>query len=174
MTYHNGHPVRLIGGRLALDFLNTADWAADGAVVHEKIESFADLEVWLSAVGLPDARHPRSIKQLHQCRRDLRELFRTGTDLGATGLQAQLRAVNIVGAHSLDDLSRQPVLGLIAISALSVLSDGREHDRIKTCPGADCGWMFIDETKNGRRKWCQMEICGNRAKAARHYRRVSG
>ena len=174
MTYRDGHPVRLIGGRLALDFLNTADWAPDGAVVHEKIESFADLEVWLSAAGLPDAAHPRSINQLHRYRRDLRGLFRAGTGLAATGLQAQLRAVNIVGARSLDDLARQPVLGLIAISALSILGDGRERDRIKTCPGADCGWMFIDETKNRRRKWCQMETCGNRAKAARHYRRVSG
>lgn len=174
MTYHNGHPVRPIGGRLALDFLNTADWAADGTVVHEKIERFADLEVWLSAVGLPDAAHPRSINQLHRYRRDLRGLFRTGTGLAATGLQAQLRRVNIAGARSCDDLSRQPVLGLIAISALSILSDGRERGRIKTCPGADCGWMFIDETKNRRRKWCQMETCGNRAKAARHYRRVSG
>ena len=174
MTYRDGHPVRLVGGRLALDFLNTADWAPDGAVVHEKIEGFADLDVWLHAVGLPEAATPRSIEAVHQYRRDLRQLFRTGVDLGATGLPAQLRDMTIGGACSLDDLARQPVLGLIALSALSILSDRRERDRIKTCPGVDCGWMFIDETKNRRRKWCLMETCGNRAKAARHYRRASG
>ena len=38
---------------------------------------------------------------------------------------------------------------------------------VKVCPGADCGRLFIDETKNGRRKWCSMESCGNRAKASR-------
>ena len=31
--------------------------------------------------------------------------------------------------------------------------------------------MFLDETKNARRKWCVMEVCGNRAKATRHYAR---
>lgn len=173
MTYAEGHPVRLIAGRLALDFLNTADWAPDGTVVHEKIAGLADLDVWVRAVGLSAAARPSSIDVVHRYRRDLRRLFRTGTGLGSVTLQARLRDVDIAGACSLDDLARQPVLGLVALSALSVLSDRRERDRIKTCPGVDCGWMFIDETRNRRRKWCLMETCGNRAKAARHYRRIS-
>ena len=56
MTYRDGHPVRPVGGRLALDFLNTADWASDGTVVHEKIAELADLDVWLRAVSLSPAR----------------------------------------------------------------------------------------------------------------------
>ena len=66
----------------------------------------------------------------------------------------------------------QPLLGLAAMSAISILADPRERCRIKTRPGEDCGWMFIDETKNSRRTWCLMETCGNRAKGARHYQRV--
>ena len=171
MTYGRGHPVRPIGGRLALDFLNTADWSSDGTAVHEKIEGPADLDVWLAAVGLPEAGRPGSIDALHAFRRDLRRVFRGEAGAETSGLQAHLRDVEFDGGR-VNDLERRPLLGLVAISALSILSDPRERGRIKTCPGADCGWMFVDETKNGRRKWCLMETCGNRAKAARHYRRA--
>ena len=174
MTYRDGHPVRPVGGRLALDFLNTADWASDGTVVHEKIEMLADLDVWLRAVGLPEAARPGSVEAVHSCRRELRRVFRAEADARLSDLQAPLRAIDLGETALRDDLARQPVLGLVALSALSILSDPRERGRIKTCPGIDCGWMFIDETKNRRRKWCLMETCGNRAKAARHYQRISG
>ena len=174
MTYRDGHPVRPVGGRLALDFLNTADWASDGTVVHEKIEMFADLDVWLRAVGLPEAARPGSVEAVRSFRRELRRVFRAEADARLSDLQALLRAIDLGETALRDDLARQPLLGLVALSALSILSDPRERGRIKTCPGIDCGWMFIDETKNRRRKWCLMETCGNRAKAARHYRRISG
>jgi predicted RNA-binding Zn ribbon-like protein len=38
--------------------------------------------------------------------------------------------------------------------------------RVARCPGAGCGWLFVDHS--GRRRWCQMAVCGNRAKQARH------
>ena len=174
MTYRDGHPVRPVGGRLALDFLNTADWASDGTVVHEKIEMLADLDVWLRAVGLPEAARPGSVEAVHSFRRELRRVFRAEADARLSDLQALLRAIDLGETALRDDLARQPVLGLVALSALSILSDPRERGRIKTCPGIDCGWMFIDETKNRRRRWCLMETCGNRAKAARHYQRISG
>jgi predicted RNA-binding Zn ribbon-like protein len=34
-----------------------------------------------------------------------------------------------------------------------------------------CGWLFMDDSKNGSRRWCSMRSCGNRAKAQRHYLR---
>ena len=49
-----------------------------------------------------------------------------------------------------------------------LLSD--QADRIRACGG--CGWLFHDTTRNRSRKWCNMAICGNRAKARRHYRKV--
>jgi predicted RNA-binding Zn ribbon-like protein len=46
-------------------------------------------------------------------------------------------------------------------------------DRVKECPGLDdCGWLFFDTSKNGSRRWCSMEGCGNRAKGRRHYQRT--
>lgn len=61
---------------------------------------------------------------------------------------------------------REAVLGPIVLSALSVLT-GADLTRIKRCPGDHCGWLFFDATKNKRRRWCEMEVCGNRAKQKR-------
>jgi predicted RNA-binding Zn ribbon-like protein len=44
--------------------------------------------------------------------------------------------------------------------------------RIHRCAGEGCGWLFLDTSRNGSRRWCTMEGCGNRAKARRHYRRT--
>ena len=43
-----------------------------------------------------------------------------------------------------------------------------ELERVRRCADPRCGPVFQDETKNGRRRWCDMATCGNRAKAARH------
>jgi predicted RNA-binding Zn ribbon-like protein len=44
-------------------------------------------------------------------------------------------------------------------------------ERVGECQGVGCGWLFIDTSKNHSRRWCDMEGCGNRAKARRHYKR---
>jgi predicted RNA-binding Zn ribbon-like protein len=41
-------------------------------------------------------------------------------------------------------------------------------DRIKVCDNDRCLWVFYDTSRTGRRRWCDMATCGNRAKAARH------
>jgi predicted RNA-binding Zn ribbon-like protein len=41
---------------------------------------------------------------------------------------------------------------------------------VRACPGHDCGWLFLDP--HGRRRWCTMAVCGNRAKARRHAARA--
>ena len=44
--------------------------------------------------------------------------------------------------------------------------------RIRICANPECGWLFIDASKNGTRRWCDMSACGNRAKARRHYEKI--
>ena len=41
-------------------------------------------------------------------------------------------------------------------------------DRFRICANDGCRWIFQDESRAGRRRWCDMSTCGNRAKAARH------
>jgi predicted RNA-binding Zn ribbon-like protein len=38
------------------------------------------------------------------------------------------------------------------------------------CGGGLCGWLFLDESRGKRRRWCDMKDCGNREKARRYYR----
>jgi len=45
-----------------------------------------------------------------------------------------------------------------------------ELPRVRRCAAAGCDRVFFDATRNGRRRWCDMKTCGNRAKAARHRR----
>ncbi|HUO52784.1 MAG TPA: ABATE domain-containing protein [Gemmatimonadaceae bacterium] len=44
--------------------------------------------------------------------------------------------------------------------------------KVRRCADARCSHVFLDETRNGTRRWCDMRTCGNRAKAARHRRKV--
>ncbi|MES2524839.1 MAG: ABATE domain-containing protein [Gemmatimonadota bacterium] len=45
---------------------------------------------------------------------------------------------------------------------------GEELGRVRRCADPRCHRVFLDSTKNGLRRWCDMGVCGNRAKAARH------
>jgi predicted RNA-binding Zn ribbon-like protein len=58
----------------------------------------------------------------------------------------------------------------IARSAAELMI-GPELGRVKVCPGESCGWLFVDRTRNGSRRWCEMEVCGSRAKMRRYHRR---
>ena len=40
-----------------------------------------------------------------------------------------------------------------------------ESTRIRECAGDDCGWMYVDRSRNGLRRWCQMEVCGTKEKS---------
>jgi len=57
------------------------------------------------------------------------------------------------------------ILGPITVSALNLLVQA-DLSRIKQCRGSHCGWLFFDGTKNKSRQWCDMSVCGNRAKAS--------
>jgi predicted RNA-binding Zn ribbon-like protein len=57
----------------------------------------------------------------------------------------------------------------VAHSAIDLLTSSEEWKRIKECPG--CGWLFLDRSKTGNRRWCSMDECGSRAKMRRQYAR---
>lgn len=69
------------------------------------------------------------------------------------------------------DLDR--VLWAAAASAADLLTSA-DLARVKVCPGSGCAWLFLDRSRNGTRRWCDMSVCGNRAKARRHYARTWG
>jgi predicted RNA-binding Zn ribbon-like protein len=60
------------------------------------------------------------------------------------------------------------VLWPVLWSATTLLTSG-EASLVRVCGGADCGWMYVDRSRNGLRRWCQMETCGTREKTRRRY-----
>jgi len=58
----------------------------------------------------------------------------------------------------------------VARSAAELLTSERVG-RVRECASETCSWLFLDGSRNGRRKWCDMASCGNRAKARRYYER---
>jgi predicted RNA-binding Zn ribbon-like protein len=42
-----------------------------------------------------------------------------------------------------------------------------ELEKLRVCDGDDCGWMYVDRSRNGFRRWCQMKTCGTREKTRR-------
>ncbi len=71
-----------------------------------------------------------------------------------------------------DSAALDQVLWPVAWSAAELLTHG-PLERIRECPGqGNCGWLFLDLSKNASRRWCDMRVCGNRAKARRHYARM--
>ena len=67
---------------------------------------------------------------------------------------------------SVRDFPVEAALGPIALAAVRLFTEGDFH-RLRECGGHACGWLFYDRSKNNRRRWCEMEVCGNRAKQRR-------
>ena len=55
--------------------------------------------------------------------------------------------------------------------AAAELLSGEDIANVRQCASETCSWLFLDRTKNHRRRWCDMKSCGNRAKARRYYQR---
>ena len=56
----------------------------------------------------------------------------------------------------------------ITRSVMGLLTS-HELGRVKQC--GRCDWLFLDKSRNGKRRWCSMDACGNRVKMARRYKR---
>jgi predicted RNA-binding Zn ribbon-like protein len=66
------------------------------------------------------------------------------------------------------ELGERPeaVLAPVLWSAARLLTS-TEVGRVRICGGPDCGWMYVDRSRNGLRRWCQMRTCGTREKSRR-------
>jgi len=107
-----------------------------------------------AAAGRPP--HPDTVARLNDALRAAathRRLVPDGTRL-RWGWDADAR-------RSLDRLTDEA-----AISAVELFTSAR-LDRVRECQAPDCAWLFIDASRNGSRRWCDMSVCGNRAKVRR-------
>jgi predicted RNA-binding Zn ribbon-like protein len=73
----------------------------------------------------------------------------------------------------LPEPSAGALLAPVLWSAADLLVGG-QLARVRQCANPDCRWLFLDNSKGGKWRWCSMGACGNRAKAHRHYLRQKG
>lgn len=170
-------PRPLVGEPLPLDLLNTAR-SVEGRPV-DLLDDVAGLRAWLAVNGLSapatdtvrdnlvEARH--AIRAVAATPRARASRHRLNEVLGRGGLSLRLLAGGRVQAEvTTDDPLWHP--GVLAAYGMIDLLE-RAPDRIRSCDHPDCDLWFLDTSRNGTRRWCSMERCGNRAKAKRHYDR---
>jgi predicted RNA-binding Zn ribbon-like protein len=196
-----GFRFELSGGDLALDFVNTVDsrptehpkellpsyaelasWSRQAGILSERQER-ALLREFRGR-----AEEAEKIRRLALSLREyLFQIFTAITDeqeVPADSLLEWNRFVHRLMGHyeliqSEDGLSwqlRSEPLELDSmlwpvIHAALTLSTGPKASRIRRCAASRCDWLFLDASKRGNRRWCDMTVCGNRAKARRFYSR---
>ena len=104
--------------------------------------------------------------------RDLREVNQAlGNSIGHRVLLPADRGGVREGWRRSDSLEQ--VLWPIAIDAWDLLTEP-ELARVRQCPveSGGCGWLFLDTSRSGNRRWCDMRTCGNRAKVRAYYSRA--
>jgi predicted RNA-binding Zn ribbon-like protein len=121
-------------------------------------------------------------KNLLQTREDLYYLFSKPLKQGAlealnAGLAEVLPYRQLLTKHRLVRWAwRTPpgdsvqLLGPILFDAAELLTSG-SFQKIRECRGGACGWLFLDRSQAGKRRWCSMGDCGNRDKVRHYYRR---
>jgi predicted RNA-binding Zn ribbon-like protein len=186
----------LVGAALMFDLTNTAS-GRGGPRAQDHLRHADHVVAWAQHAGIVGAAgaralrrqiaRPRMAAELLRRTRELRDLLHAvGSALaaGAAPRPTLLARLARIHARALAharltsdgtgfawrwDAARAPVdaiLGPVALSAIEVVTHAQRR-RIKQCAGEHCGWLFLDTTKNNRRRWCEMEVCGNRAKQKR-------
>ena len=176
-----------LGGHPALDFCNTrAGWGEPGP--REYLETYDHLVVWARKAGLVEPRAAAALRAVRAAEAvrvleralALREAFygvATRTDdAGARAVAPEVEAAAAAASLTIEagraawKLPIAPELPVLAVARSMgefLTSDDARH--VGRCAGDGCGWLFLDP--RGRRRWCTMAVCGNRAKVRRHAER---
>jgi predicted RNA-binding Zn ribbon-like protein len=191
--------LRIVGGNLALDLVNTRSGPRHGPVDADWLSSYEDFAAWSRRAAGPGLDMPgqaapspagvdavAAFARVIACRDDLDEIFRPLAD-GRTPTDAALRRLQLTYVEALAHgrLDGDPAgyswtwepgrdllapLWPVVAAAVELLTAGPAVP-VKSCQA--CRFLFIDQSKNGSRRWCSMEDCGKAAKIARYLQRRS-
>ncbi len=199
LRFGDGGWAEAIGGHPALDLVNTVAWRHDPARTVDRLPDATALVNWAAFVGLLDDAQAAAFRtELHddpgadrrlaaQARRARERLHRVLLPM-ATGEEPPAQDVAALHRGLLGALGRAQVstampwewsTGLRSVSDLPDeldlatwrLLQHEDRRRLRQCRDDDCGWLFLDHTKNASRVWCSSADCGNRSRARRHYER---
>lgn len=188
--------IPLIGGHPVLDFVNTVEDRHSPAETNylDSPERFVAWAVRLAVIDQPD-RHGRPASQKSaaawstwrkamQLRDDVHAILiavtqdrlPAGAPLQRLGrlahwassksqLEVQDRSIAVRAAPMLR-IDERALVNLVH-QAMGLLTSGAMA-RARKCAHQPCDWIFLDQSRNGMRRWCRMEVCGNRSKVRRH------
>jgi predicted RNA-binding Zn ribbon-like protein len=200
-TVTKASKLKLLGGRLCLDFANTADWHASDLPI-EFLTSYSELVHWSKHAGiLTEKQGKRLLKEASHCSKDGHDVLKRAIALREV-IYRIFSAITQGNIPQEDDLVsfNSELSKAMARSQIIVEDDeldwnwtdcedaidqmlwpivhdaarlltSKERFRVGKCLDDKCGWLFLDTSRNRSRRWCSMKDCGNRAKARRHYKR---
>lgn len=175
-----------IAGRLCLDLVATVGerWRR----CFERLRSPDDLGRWLVEVGLFETAPAVDDRDLEDARALRDSIHRAARLAGAaTPDPGDVHQINRWAQRppftpQLDGTGRRvswvsdrpltAALSTVARDAIDLLS-GPLAGRVRECAAPDCALLFVDASRPGRRRWCSMDGCGNRAKTAAYRRRLT-
>jgi predicted RNA-binding Zn ribbon-like protein len=186
--------INLLGGHVALDFVNTVDSRGD-SWGPDYLASFRDLMDWALRVELIDQREHVSLLQKAKTShaaaevelenaRDLRETLHRifgAEERNSTPYDSDLDCLSNAFAHAAarrrlrngrDGVTwnHEPpaeltdVAGRIALMAAELLTSRHRRRPVRICQGRNCGWLFLDLSRGGHRRWCSDKTCGSAAR----------
>lgn len=193
--------LRIVGGHLALDLVNTVEPRVPGATdFREHLRHPVDLLGWGLRAGLlgeaeadavraawstSPAAGPQALHAAHEIReatydvllavlgiyRDAStQLDELAVRWSAATARSALTSAGPGRAVRLEVGTNPPTLvqDRLVTAAVDLLRTV-EPRQIRTCPleRGGCGWLFLDRSRNGSRRWCAMEDCGAQAKSRR-------
>jgi predicted RNA-binding Zn ribbon-like protein len=177
-------PFRSGAGRLSLDFVRTLRYRGQ-PWAEEELSGDDRLGDWVRQFGpwdeATEVDEPGRVEQARRLRESITILITCA--LGAAGARScpveardavnaaagaavptpQLDAVGRV-VHRADSVV-EATLALVARDALDLVSSA-DLARVRPCSNPECQVLFLDSSRPGRRRWCSMGTCGNRAKKA--------
>jgi len=185
----------------SLEFVNTVSWR-ESTAAKEHLLSYIDLLEWGHKQGILDHQEyesavsdastsPAEAASVHhralELREDLYLIFSSLIDERDPEVDAMARFnetlsealshLKLIRGESGYELSirdgrcLEVVPWKVAVSAADLITS-EKFDRVKRCASEGCNWLFLDESKNRSRRWCDMSNCGNIMKARRHYARI--
>ena len=192
MTTRNATKFFWVGSHTGIDLVNTEAVDAHGDQL-ELVPDWTSLVDWAQAAGLIDTdlaqqcraageqRERTLLAWFRRLRSSLRIVLETSEDeAAAADLDDEVAAISVrlsyrTARHQhelpLDAQGSLERLRLaLAITALDATS--LDRSRVRRCSSPLCMLLYYDTTKNRSRRWCDMAVCGNRAKANAHYRRA--
>ncbi|KMO94822.1 CGNR zinc finger domain-containing protein [Streptomyces roseus] len=178
-------PRPLTGEPVSLDLLNTR-WMRDGEIADLFAGAFGltrveGLAIWLRSTGLDGRFRADAATLVHllTAREALARAVADPADESARALvdavleHGRIRATLTPEGPGERAEFEDPTWGPAWTAArdyLELLDSAPE--RIRKCASESCVLHFHDTSRNGTRRWCSMSVCGNRAKASRHYART--